>query len=64
LERGGFIMNKYKVRVEWSGYSRGYTIYEVEAETEEDAISNYDYGIEFDKVVVRDDTEREEGEII
>ena len=49
----------YVVEVEWSGYSRGYSTYEVEAESKEDAMENYDYGREIHREIRRDDTESE-----
>ncbi len=55
---------KFTVQVEWSGYSRGYTVYEVEAFSEEDAKENYYEGNEISREVVRDDTERNEVNII
>lgn len=54
----------FKVRVEWSGYSRGYSVYEVEAGTEEEAKEIYTEGNEIARVTVRDDTESEEVTII
>ena len=52
-------MNKYRVELEWSGYSRGYAIYEVEAESEEAAIKDYWQGVEVERDTIRDDTESE-----
>lgn len=54
----------FTVQVEWSGYSRGYTVYEVEAFSEEDAKENYYEGKQISREVVRDDTERNEVHII
>lgn len=53
-------MKKFKVTFDWSGYSRGHSAYEVEAETAEKAIENWYDGDEIEHVVVRDDTERDE----
>lgn len=52
-------MKKYKVAVNWSGYSRGYSVYEIEAESEEEAIENCWDGERIEHEVVRDDTEKE-----
>ncbi len=53
-------MAKFKVEVEWSGYSRGYSVYLVEADTKEEAeeIGIFD-GERIKYEVVRDDTEKE-----
>ena len=53
-------LNKYLVDVQWSGYSRGYSLYEVEAKCEDDAIENYYYGKEIERETIRDDTESHE----
>lgn len=55
---------KFKVQVEWSGYSRGYSVYEVEAESEEEALECYYEGNQIECNVVRDDTEVQEKNII
>ncbi|AUR93176.1 coil containing protein [Vibrio phage 1.184.A._10N.286.49.A5] len=55
---------KYQVRVEWSGYSRGYSVYEVEAESEDEAKEICYEGDKLEHVVVRDDTESQEVNII
>lgn len=55
---------KFKVQVEWSGYSRGYSVYEVEAENEEEALECYYEGNQIERNVVRDDTEAQEKNII
>jgi cell pole-organizing protein PopZ len=55
---------KFKVQVEWSGYSRGYSVYEVEAESEEEALECYYEGNQIERNVVRDDTEAQEKNII
>ena len=55
---------KFKVQVEWSGYSRGYSVYEVEAESEEEALECYYEGNQIERNVVRDDTEEQEKNII
>ena len=52
-------MNKYRVELEWSGYSRGYAIYEVEAESEEAAMEDHWSGVEVERETVRDDTDSE-----
>ena len=57
-------MKKYKVSVEWSGYSRGTAIYEVYAEDEEDAREIYWSGRRVSNSINRDDTEREIVEIV
>jgi len=49
--------NKYRVVVYWSGYSRGGSEYIVEAESEEDAMENYDVGERTLHYTNRDDTE-------
>jgi hypothetical protein len=52
-------MKKYKVVLEWSGYSRGITEYLVEAESEEEAREIWYKGTQTYHEVVRDDTEKE-----
>ncbi len=52
-------MPKYSVTLEWSGYSRGTSTYEVEAENKEDALENYDCGRLIYNEIVRDDREKE-----
>lgn len=54
----------FQVQVEWSGYSRGYSVYEVEAENEEEALECYYEGNQLERCVVRDDTEVQEKNII
>ncbi len=51
-------MAVYRVQREWSGYSRGYDVYEVEASSEEEAkdIALWS-GDLIETVTVRDDTE-------
>ena len=49
----------YIVRAEWSGYSRGYSVYEVAADNEQDALDSYSEGDRVGHYVVRDDTEVE-----
>ncbi len=56
-------MNKYLVEVEWSGYSRGYASYEVDAENEEAASKDYMSGKETERDVVRDYTEKEDSAV-
>jgi len=51
---------KFKVRREWSGYSRGYSIFEVEAENKEMASEQWYEGKVIEHKVVRDDTETNE----
>ena len=50
-------MPKYKVQVEWSGYSRGYSLYEVEANSKEEAEELYWESEPYHVVTIRDDTE-------
>lgn len=54
-------MPKYTIETEWSGYSRGYAIYEVEAKSKEDAreVFEYDGGTLLEEETVRDDTNSE-----
>jgi len=50
---------KYQVLLEWSGYSRGYKIVEVEADNKEgavEAVEAYNWN-EISRHVIRDDTE-------
>ena len=54
----------FTVQVEWSGYSRGYTVYEVEASSEEEAKENYYEGEQISREVVRDDTEAQDVSIV
>ena len=54
----------FKVKVEWSGYSRGYSVYEVEASSEEEAKENYYDGNKVVHNVTRDDRENEEAYLI
>jgi len=54
-------MGKYTGQIEWSGYSRGTMVVEVEADSEEEAIDrikNYDWDYEVQRDTVRDDTEK------
>lgn len=53
-------MPKFKVKFDWSGYSRGYSIYEVEAKNAEIAKETFYDGEKVEHKVVRDDTERDE----
>jgi hypothetical protein len=57
-------MAKYQVTVDWSGYSRGCSIWEVEAESEDDARENWYCGEEIERDTIRDDTEGEVSEIV
>ena len=52
-------MSKYLVTEEWAGYSRGYALYEIEADSEEDARKNYWKGTEIERETIRDDSEGE-----
>jgi len=52
-------MNKYEVDVDWAGYSRGYSTYIVEAESEEEAMNSYYLGEKIEHETVRDDTDSE-----
>jgi len=52
-------MSRFKIEIGWSGYSRGITIYEVEAEDEEHASEIWDEGEKTSHYVVRDDTEKD-----
>ena len=61
---GGNQAKTFTVRVEWSGYSRGYSVYEVEASSEQEAKECYYEGIKVQHEVVRDDTERQEVNIM
>jgi len=56
-------MAKFLVSVEWSGYSRGYSVYEVEAECAKEAEDNYYSGVQTEHEVIRDDTEKEVDEV-
>ena len=49
----------FDVHVEWSGYSRGVTTYRVMAATAEDAMERWSEGEMVERIVVRDDTEKE-----
>ena len=52
-------MPKFKVKVEWSGYSRGFSEYLVEADSQQEALEIYDeVGELVNTQTVRDDTER------
>jgi hypothetical protein len=49
---------KYEVIVDWSGYSRGYTTYVVEADNKQDAKDKVSDGeVSGTRHIVRDDTE-------
>ena len=53
-------MPNYKITVPYSGYSRGYVIYLVEAESEAEAVENVMYsGQELYDSVTRDDRDFE-----
>lgn len=49
---------KYRVTVDWSGYSRGVSTYEVEAKTPEEAKKYWFEGDRIAHAVTRDDTEK------
>lgn len=53
-------MPKFEVTQEWSGYSRGLTVYEVEASSEEEARKAWWSGKEIFSETIRDDTETDE----
>lgn len=57
-------MPKFKIILEWSGYSRGTEIRIVEAETEEEAREIWYEGKQVDRQIVRDDTESEIDSIV
>ena len=50
----------YDVETEWSGYSRGYSVHRVEAESEQEAKENWWDGKRIAHETVRDDTEMQE----
>lgn len=50
---------KWEVSVDWSGYSRGYSTFIVEADSKEAAMANYYMGECAEREVVRDDTDME-----
>ncbi|KKL78114.1 hypothetical protein LCGC14_2028090 [marine sediment metagenome] len=50
---------KFKIKTEWSGYSRGTSIYIVEADNEAEAKELWYRGERIQHEVVRDDTENE-----
>lgn len=50
-------MSKYIVKTSWSGYSRGTAVYEVYAESAQEAEDNWFDGTLIEKTTVRDDTE-------
>ena len=52
-------MPKFEVSVEWSGYSRGYSVFEVEAEDAEEAKEIWYDGKKVHHEIHRDDTEKE-----
>ena len=52
-------MPKYKIKIDWSGYSRGVSTYVVEAGSEEEAREIWYEGERTEHNVVRDDTEKE-----
>lgn len=52
-------MSKYIVQVDWSGHCRGVSEYEVEADSEEEAMENWWKGKEINSYTIRDDTDKE-----
>jgi len=52
-------MKKFRVEIDWSGYSRGVAAYEVEAENEEEARDLWYDGKQLYHETHRDDTEKE-----
>jgi hypothetical protein len=52
-------MKKYIATIEWSGYSRGISEYEIEAENPEAAMELWYEGKRTYHDVVRDDTEKD-----
>jgi len=52
-------MAVYKVEVEWSGYSRGESVYEVEAVNEAEASFIYHFGHRISHGTTKDNTEDE-----
>jgi hypothetical protein len=57
-------MAKYQVTVDWSGYSRGTSVWIVEAESEDDAKEDWCCGEEIERYTKRDDTECEVYKIV
>jgi len=56
-------MKTFDVTVSWSGYSRGFSIYEVKAENEAEAKESWqESGDEVYRETVRDDTEVDNSE--
>ena len=49
---------EFDVRVEWQGYSRGFSTYRVKAASAEEAVELYTNGEEVERVVTRDDTDK------
>jgi hypothetical protein len=49
-------MPKFEIHAEWSGYSRGTSVYYVEAESAELAVVDYEHGI-ISEQIKRDDRE-------
>lgn len=52
-------MPKYRVEVDWEGYSRGFSEYIIEADSIEEAKDNFWAGEKVFSETVRDDTEKE-----
>jgi len=50
---------KYQVKIDWSGYSRGTEVYEVEADSEQEARDRWCHNDPVSRTVDRDDCERE-----
>jgi hypothetical protein len=54
----------FTVKIEWSGFSRGYSIYEVEAASELEAKEYYGDGNMIERQVVHDNTKQQSSTII
>ncbi len=53
-------MKTYDVQVEWSGYSRGYSVYRIKAKSAAEAQENWWDGEQITHETIRDDTEHQE----
>ena len=53
-------MKTYDVTVNWSGYSRGFSTYRVQADSEDEAKELWYEGEEVQRTTVRDDTEAQD----
>ena len=56
--------SKFIVKVEWSGFSRGYSFYEVEAVSETEAKEYYGDGKLLQRNLIHDDTKKQSSTII